>query len=78
MSLDNSELEHLMDILEELDDQKMAAGLLKEFNELSKTHSKLLFNQDSSLDHEEWKKKCDSSKLKLDNLINKIMSLKGN
>ena len=77
MSLDNNELEHLMDILEGLDDQKMATDLLKEFNELSRAHSKLLFNRDPNLDHEEWKKKCDSSKLKLDDLINKIISLKG-
>ena len=76
MTTDNSELEHLMEILENMSDQAKATSLLRDLNNLSKKHSNLLFNRDPKLTHEEWKKQCDNSKEELDKLVNLIYSLK--
>ena len=38
----------MLDILENMDDEELAASLLAEFNEATKHHGKLLMNKDLS------------------------------
>ena len=73
--IDNSEIEELTSILEEADDQLTAVALLKEFNQATKEHGLLLMNLDESLDSEEWKKKCDEAKKRVERVVAKIRSL---
>ena len=69
---DNSEIEELLNKLEEIEDEALAANLLGEFNSKSKALGQLLMNTDTSLSHEEWKEKCDAAKKELDLVLSKI------
>ena len=69
---DNSEIEHLLNKLEDIEDEELAASLLREFNEKSKILGQLLMNLDESLSNEEWKKRCDLAKKELDIVLSKI------
>lgn len=71
---DNSELEELLDKLENIEDEAAAAALLREFNEKSKVLGHLLMNTDKSLSHDEWKKMCDQAKQDVDAVLEKIRS----
>ncbi len=73
--IDNSELNDLMEILENASNEQLAVSLLAEFNAATKAHGTLLMNKEQDLDHEEWKKECDKAKLNVDNIIGKIRSL---
>lgn len=73
--LDNAELESLMGKLEELKDEELAVELLRELNDATSSYGKLLLNQNQSLSHEQWKKDCDSAKVRVDNIIKKIQEL---
>ena len=73
--LDNSEIDQVMEKLEELDDQELAVTLLKEFNDSTKELGQLIMNLDKSLSNDEWKEKCDLAKKKVDAVVEKILSL---
>jgi hypothetical protein len=70
--LDNTEIEKILEKLENIDDEQLAVELLREFNRYSSELGKLLLNLDKTLSHDEWKKRCDETRAKLDSVINKI------
>lgn len=70
--LDNSGIENILNILENMEDEVMSAQLLKEFNDKSAHLGKLLLNNDKSLSNEQWKADCDKAKEDLDKVINDI------
>lgn len=72
--LDNRELQSLLAILEDMEDELLAAQLLKDFNERSKTLGTLILNLDPDLDHNVWKKKCDEAQRSVDEIVEKIFS----
>ena len=74
--IDNTEINEVMEILENLEDEALAVELLKEFNSKTKELGQLLLNKDDSLDHAVWKTECDDLKKEVDNLISKIKSHK--
>ena len=74
--IDNEELNEILEILENLEDQHQAAKLLKEFNDASKDHGRLILDMDEKLDHSEWKSQCDQAKTRVDDVLNQIRSLK--
>lgn len=73
--IDNSEMEEILEKLESLEDEELAARLLKEFNEKKKHWGQLLMNLDPNLDHQEWKDQCDEAKKEVDAVVQKIRSL---
>ncbi|OFZ23803.1 MAG: hypothetical protein A2202_01730 [Bdellovibrionales bacterium RIFOXYA1_FULL_36_14] len=73
--IDNHEIELIMEILESLEDERLAVTLLKEFNHATSHYGKLLMNKDLTLTHDEWKKKCDQAKHTVDLVVKKIMNL---
>ena len=70
--IDNSEIERILDKLENFEDEQLAVELLKEFNRYSSDLGKLLLNLDKTLSHDEWKKRCDESKTRLEAVIKRI------
>ncbi|MBT7609142.1 MAG: hypothetical protein HN576_05265 [Bacteriovoracaceae bacterium] len=72
---DNSEHMMLLDILENLEDERLGVELLKELNDSSLALGKKITNLDESLDNDVWKKECDELKAKLDDVIKKIKDL---
>ncbi|MGZ3787171.1 MAG: hypothetical protein ACXVLQ_01540 [Bacteriovorax sp.] len=70
--IDNKEIERILEILENLDDEKLAVQLLQEFNRASSELGQLLLNQDPSLGSVEWKKRCDQAQKKLDDIVKQI------
>lgn len=72
--LDNREIQALMDVLENMKDEHLAAQLLREFHQRSKNLGTLILNLDPNLDHDEWKKLCDQAQLELDETVEKIFS----
>ncbi len=70
--IDNREHDEMMLILEEMEDQSLAASLLKGFNDYSRDLGQLILNLDKKLSHEDWKVKCDKLQEKLDEVILKI------
>lgn len=71
---DNSEIEELLDKLENIEDEAAAAALLACFNEKSRVLGQLLMNTDKSLSNEQWKAKCDAAKKELDDVLEQIRS----
>lgn len=71
---DNTELEELLDKLENIEDEAAAAALLREFNEKSKVLGQLLMNTDKTLSHDQWKNLCDQAKQDVDAVLEKIRS----
>lgn len=70
--IDNKEIERILLKLENIEDEKLAVELLKEFNRSSSKLGKLLLNLDKTLSHEEWKKRCDKAQADLDSVVKKI------
>ena len=70
--IDNSEIERILEKLENFEDEQLAVKLLKEFNRYSSELGKLLLNLDKSLTHDDWKKRCDEARAKLDAVIDEI------
>ncbi len=70
--IDNKEIERILLKLENIEDEKLAVELLKEFNRSSSELGKLLLNLDKTLSHEEWKKRCDTAQAHLDSIVQKI------
>lgn len=73
--IDNSEIEKILSILENLEDEELAVKLLGEFNRTSSELGKLLLNQDQSLGHAEWKERCDDAQERLDAIVKRIYDL---
>ncbi len=72
--IDNKEVDELIDILENMEDEELAASLLAEFNEATKNHGRLLLNKDPKLSHEDWNKMCDDAKKEVELILTKIQS----
>lgn len=72
--LDNRELQSILEVLEEMEDEQLAAQLLKDFNERSKVLGTLILNLDPDLDHSVWKNKCDQAQKSVDEIVEKIFS----
>tara|TARA_B100000886_G_scaffold337417_1_gene298075 strand:- start:1111 stop:1347 length:237 start_codon:yes stop_codon:yes gene_type:complete len=70
--LDNREIENILDILEAIEDEELAASLLAEFNEATKNHGKLVMNRDPKLSNEDWKKMCDDAANEVEMILKKI------
>ena len=70
--IDNSELNELMEILEQMEDEALAASLLAELNQKSKYLGELLLNVNPELKNEQWKENCDKAKSEVDQIISKI------
>jgi len=70
--IDNSEINQILEKLENLEDEVLAIELLQEFNRASSELGRLLLNTDKNLSHEEWKVVCDNAKSKLDEVVKKI------
>lgn len=70
--IDNKEIEDVLDILENMEDEELAASLLAEFNEATKNHGKLVMNRDPKLSNEEWKIKCDTAAQEVSAILSKI------
>ena len=70
--LDNREINNILDILEAMVDEELAASLLAEFNEATKNHGQLVMNKDPKLSHDDWKKLCDEAAKEVDLILGKI------
>ncbi len=73
--IDNSEIERILNKLENLEDEEMAVKLLGEFNRTSSELGKLLLNRDPDLNHGEWKDRCDDARERLEAIIKRIDEL---
>lgn len=71
-----TDIQTITEILEEMQDQQKAVALLKEFNQKSQEHHKLIANLDPDLDTSEWKALCDQAKLDLEKVVTEILSFK--
>lgn len=67
--IDNKEINQILEKLENLEDEKKAVELLREFNSASSELGKLLLNLDQSLSHDEWKSQCDRARARLDRVV---------
>ncbi len=70
------DLKLVMEVLENMEDEALAASLLAELNQKTKEMGSLIMNRDPNLSHDEWKAKCDAAKAEVDALITKIESYK--
>jgi len=73
--IDNFELERILEILEEMEDEKLSAALLMEFNQKMKVYGRLLMNTDHGLGNEEWKRQCDQAQKEVTKIVEKINSM---
>ena len=72
--IDNSELEQVLTILESMEDELLAAELLKDFQRCFKGAWSINLKYGSNFSHSEWKKKCDEAKERVDLILEKIKS----
>lgn len=75
MSIENVELDEIMDKLENLEDEQLAVVKLREFNDATKVLGELLMNLNKDLNHDEWKNKCDQAKKAVDRIVDEIKEL---
>jgi Ca2+-binding EF-hand superfamily protein len=73
--IDNSHMQEILDKLENLEDEKLATDLLREFNDKTMTLGKLIMNLDKNLSSKEWKERCSSAKAAVDEVLQKIKDL---
>jgi hypothetical protein len=73
--IDNSHMQEILDKLENLEDEKLATDLLREFNDKTKTLGKLIMNLDKNLSSAEWKEQCSDAKAAVDEVLQKIKDL---
>ncbi len=73
--IDNSHMQEILDKLENLEDEKLATDLLREFNDKTMTLGKLIMNLDKNLSSEEWKEQCSKAKAAVDEVLQKIKDL---
>ena len=62
---DTTEFTTVIEKLERLVDEQLAATLLSRFSQAQSNVSKLLLNNDESLSNEQWKVECDKANEKL-------------
>ncbi len=74
--IDMSEMNALMEILENMEDEQLAAQLLKKLNDKTKDHGQLIINRDPNMSHAEWKVLSDEAKAQVDLVVNEIKSYK--
>lgn len=74
--IDNVEVNEVLEILENMEDETLAAELLREFNEKTKSLGQLILNKDQNLGHDEWKNLCDVAKKEVDSIVKRILSMK--
>ena len=72
--IDNSEINEILDILENIEDEEVAASMLAELNEATRYHGKLIMNRDPQLSHEDWKKQCDEAAKEVKNIVDRIFA----
>jgi len=65
----------VMNKLENLEDEVLAAKLLGELTKKNKRLGQLLLNTDTSLTHKEWKKLCDEAKIEVDTILAQIQKV---
>ena len=73
--IDNKEVNEILQILEELEDEKLAVDLLKRFNEATRNLGVLVVNKDPRISHDEWKALCDNAQKEVDEIVEVIKSL---
>lgn len=73
--LDTKEMDEILSILEEHPDQDLAVLLLREFNDKTRELGLLLMNRDPSINHAEWKTKCDKTQDEVNQIVKRIKSL---
>ncbi len=69
---DSSKFDEVMKKLESLADEQLAADLLRRFSASQSLIGKLLLNRDESLDHSEWKERCDKANAVLADVLKEI------
>ncbi|MAE59481.1 MAG: hypothetical protein CME69_11405 [Halobacteriovorax sp.] len=74
--IDMSEMNELLSILEQMEDEELAAKLLKELNDKTKELGGLIMNRDPNLQHGEWKAKSDEAKKAVDDVVRRIQGFK--
>ncbi|WP_372653852.1 hypothetical protein [Halobacteriovorax sp.] len=75
MSIDNTELDEIMNKLENLEDEQLAVVKLQEFNKATIVLGELLMNLNKDLSHGEWKASCDEAKKEVDRIVAEIKAL---
>lgn len=75
MSIDNTELDEIMNKLENLEDEQLAVVKLQEFNKATIVLGELLMNLNKDLSHGEWKAACDEAKKEVDRIVSEIKAL---
>lgn len=75
MSIENIEIDEVMEILENLEDEQLAVIKLKEFNDATKVLGELLMNLDKDLGHDEWKVRCDHAKKDVERIVDEIKEI---
>lgn len=73
--IENTQLNRILEKLENQEDEEMAVELLREFNLASSELGKLLLNLDEKLTHDHWKNLCDKAQSRLDLIVKKIDQL---
>lgn len=69
---DNSEFMAVIEKLEALSDEALAAELLSRFSKSQSRLSTLLLNNDEKLAHDKWKDMCDKEKENLESILEEI------
>jgi hypothetical protein len=75
MSIENIEIDEVMEILENMEDEQLAVIKLKEFNDATKVLGELLMNLDKELSHDEWKVRCDHAKKEVERIVDEIKEI---
>ena len=73
--IDTGEMERILELIESIPDESVSVKLLKEFSEKHKNFSKILFDKNIELTHEEWKQKCTGAKLEIDEFSSRLESM---
>lgn len=72
--IDNTDLNKVMEVLENMEDEQLSVKLLKEFNDRTKQLGELIMNRDPELDHAHWKAQCDDAKKAVERVVEEIFS----
>jgi hypothetical protein len=73
--IDTKEMERILNLIESLPDNDTSVSLLKEFSEKHKNFSKILFDTNPKLSHDEWKQKCTQAKVEIDEFLGRLESM---
>ena len=70
--IDTSEWNDIIDILENLSDENLAAKWLSDLTRLNRELGDLILQTDSDISDDDWKKKCDDKKAQIEELVQLI------